>query len=94
MRHSREKRKQLEFEIAKDGVYEGLLEAQNQLEIVEILEKKELENIKTEYKENVNKKLSISKSKSLESNYSGDIGANPAVKNKTLQIPSNLLENC
>ena len=94
MRHSREKRKQLELEIAKDGVYEGLLEAQNQLEIVEILEKKELENIKTEYKENVNKKLSISKSKSLESNYSEDIGANPAVKNKTLQIPSNLLENC
>ena len=90
MRHSREKRKQLELEIAKDGVYEGLLEAQNQLEIVEILEKKELENIKTEYKENVNKKLSISKSKSLESNYSEDIGANTAVKNKTLQIPSNL----
>ena len=41
-----EKRKQLEFEIAKDDVYEELLEAQNQLEIAELLEKKELENIK------------------------------------------------
>ena len=41
-----EKRKQLEFEIAKDEVYEELLEAQNQLEIAELLEKKELENIK------------------------------------------------
>ena len=90
-----EKRKQLEFEIAKDEVYEELLEAQNQLEIAELLEKKELENIKTEYQEEVNKKLSISKSKSLESNYSEDIGAlNTTVKNKTLQIPSNLLENC
>ena len=37
----------------------------------------------------------MSKSKSLESNYSKDIGAlNPTVKNKTLEIPSNLLENC
>ena len=90
-----EKRKQLEFEIAKDEVYEELLEAQNQLEIAELLEKKELENIKTEYQEEVNKKLSISKSKSLESSYSEDIGAlNTTVKNKTLQIPSNLLENC
>ena len=90
-----EKRKQLEFEIAKDEVYEELLEAQNQLEIAELLEKKELENIKTEHQEEVNKKLSISKSKSLESNYSEDIGAlNPTVKNKTLQIPSNLSENC
>ena len=80
MRHSREKRKQLEVEIAKDEVYKGLLEAQNQLEIAELLEKKELENIKTEYKEKVNKKLLISKSKSLESNYSEDIGAlNPTV---------------
>ena len=33
-------RKQLEFEIAKDKVYEELLEAQNQLEIAELLEKK------------------------------------------------------
>ena len=80
MRHSREKRKQLEVEIAKDEVYKGLLEAQNQLEIAELLEKKELENIKTEHQEEVNKKLSISKSKSLESNYSEDIGAlNPTV---------------
>ena len=76
-----EKRKQLEFEIAKDEVYEELLEAQNQLKIAELLEKKELENIKTEYQEKVNKKLSISKS--LESNYYEDIGAlNPTVKNK------------
>ena len=90
-----EKRKQLEFEIAKDEVYEELLEAQDQLEIAELLEKKELENIKTEYQGKVNKKLLISKSKSLESNYFKDIGAlNPTVKNKTLQIPSNLLENC
>ena len=52
-----------------------------------------MENIKTEYQEKVNKKLSISKL--LESNYSEDIGAlNPTVKNKKLQIPSNLLENC
>ena len=65
-----EKRKQLEFEIAKGEVYEELLEAQNQLEIAELLEKKELENIKTEYQEKLNKKLSISKSKSIESNYS------------------------
>ena len=70
-----EKRKQLEFEIAKDEVFEELLELQNQLEIVECSEKKELENIKTEYQEKINKKLSISKSKSLESNYSKDIGA-------------------
>ena len=90
-----EKWKQLEFEIAKDKVYEELLEAQNQLEIAELLEKKEFENIKIEYQEKVKGKLSISKSKSLESNYSEDIGAlNTAVKNKTLQIPSNLLENC
>ena len=40
-----EKRK-IEFEIAKDDVYEELLEAQNQPEIAELLEKKELENIK------------------------------------------------
>ena len=41
------------------------------------------------------KKLSVSKSESLESNYSEDIGAlNPTVKNKTLQIPSNLLGKC
>ena len=54
-----------------------------------------MENIKTEYQEKVNKKLSISKSKSLESNYSEDIGAlNPTVKNKTLQVSSTLLENC
>ena len=90
-----EKRKQLEFEIPKDKVYEELLEAQNQLQIAELLERKELENIKTEYEEKVNKKLSISKSKPLESNYSEDTEAlNPTVKNKTLQIPSNLLENC
>ena len=90
-----EKRKQLEFEIAKYEVYEELLEAQNQLEIAELLEKKELENIKTGFQEKVKGKLSISKSKSLESNYSEDIGAiNTTVKNKTLQLPSNLLENC
>ena len=77
-----EKRKQLEFEIAKDEVYEELLEAQNQLEIAELLEKKEFENIKTEYQEKVNKKLSISKSKSLESSYSEDIGE-LNVKNKS-----------
>ena len=54
-----------------------------------------MENIKTEYQEKVNKKLPISKSKSLESNYSEDIGAlNPTVKSKILKIPSNLLENC
>ena len=46
-----EKRKQLEFEIPKDKVYEELLEAPNQLEIAELLERKELENIKTEYEE-------------------------------------------
>ena len=58
------------------------------------LKQKELENIKTEYQEKINKKLSTSKSKSLKSNYSQDIGAlNSTVKNKTLQIPSNLLEN-
>ena len=90
-----EKWKQLEFEIAKYKVYEELLEAQNQLEIAELLEKKELENIKTGFQEKVKGKLSISKSKSLESNYSEDIGAiNTTVKNKTLQLPSNLLENC
>ena len=54
-----------------------------------------MENIKTEYQEKVNKKFSTSKSKSLESNYSEDIGAlNTTIKNKTLQIPSDLLENC
>ena len=54
-----------------------------------------MENIKTEYQEKVNKKFSASKSKSLESNYSEDIGAlNTTIKNKTLQIPSDLLENC
>ena len=53
-----------------------------------------MENIKTEYQEKVNKKLSISQSKSLESNYSENIGAlNPTAKNKILKIPSNLLEN-
>ena len=70
------------------------MEAQNHLEIAELLEKKELENMKTKYQEKVNKNLSISKSKSLESNYSKDIGAlNPTVKNKTFQMPSDLLEN-
>ena len=44
------------FKIAKDEVYEELLEAQNQLEIAELLEKKELENIKTKYQEKINKK--------------------------------------
>ena len=59
----------------------------NQLEIVELLEKKELENLKTEYQEKVSKKLSISKSKLLESYYSKDIGPlNPTIKKKTLQI--------
>ena len=72
-----------------------MLEAQNQLEIAELLERKELENIKTEYQEKVKGKLAVSKSKSLESNYSDNIGAlNTTAKNKTLQIPSNLLKNC
>ena len=44
------------LKIAKDEVYEELLEAQNQLEIAELLEKKELENIKTKYQEKINKK--------------------------------------
>ena len=71
-----------------------MLEAQNQLEIAELLERKELENIKTEYQEKVKGKLAVSKSKSLESNYSDNIGAlNTTAKNKTLQIPSNLFKN-
>ena len=62
-----------------------MLEAQNQLEIAELLERKELENIKTEYQEKVKGKLAVSKSKSLESNYSDNIGAlNTTAKNKTL----------
>ena len=90
-----EKRKQLQFKITKDKVYKELLVAQNQLEISELLEKKELKNIKTEYQEKANKKLSISKSKSLELNHSKDTGAlNPTVKKNTLQIPSDISENC
>ena len=81
-----ENRKQLEFEIGKDEVYQNYQKHKINLKLQNFQKKKSWKiskpNIKKSKQEIINIKVK-------------DIGAlNPIVKNKTLQTPSNLLESC